>query len=408
MAEPTTLRNSPANPPGNSPAAPPTGASTPAPAAASSSAAAPAPPGAGAAKRKRLFRILAASVLAIGALTALWLWITSNQIGTDNAYVDADLVQVTPLFGGTVAAAYVSNTDPVKKGQLLVLLDDADARIALAQARADLGQVQRKVRGYFATDVALGGQVNSREADIAGAEAKLASAKADFDRARVDLERRQALAASGAVSGDELTQAQNAFATAQAALRSARAAREQAAAQHAAAIGQRSVNEALFEGASIEDNPEVVAARAKVEQAELNLSRTRIVAPVDGVIAKNAVQVGQQVQPGELLMSIVPLDAVYVSANYKEAQLRKVRIGQPAALTSDLYGRSVKYHGKVMGLGGGTGAAFALIPAQNATGNWIKVVQRLPVRISLDPKELAAHPLRVGLSMNVDIDVSKH
>jgi membrane fusion protein, multidrug efflux system len=400
MAEPTALHESPATALRSAPA-PPAGAPT-------SAAAAGASLGAGAARRKRLFGILAALVLAIGAVTALWLWITSNQIGTDNAYVDADLVQVTPLFGGPVAAAHVSNTDLVKKGQLLVLLDDADARIALAQARADLGQVQRKVRGYFATDVALGGQVDSREADIAGADARLASAQADFERARVDLERRQALAASGAVSGDELTQAQNAFATAQAGLRSATAGRGQAAAQHAAAIGQRSVNKALFEGASVEDNPEVVAARAKVEQAELNLSRTRIVAPVDGVIAKNAVQVGQQVQPGELLMSIVPLDAVYVSANYKEAQLRKVRIGQPAVLTSDLYGRSVKYHGKVMGLGGGTGAAFALIPAQNATGNWIKVVQRLPVRIALDPKELAAHPLRVGLSMNVDIDVSKH
>ena len=399
MAQSTTLHDSAATSLRSAP---------PPPAAAPSSAAAPGTsPGGAAARRKRLFGILAASVLLIGAVTVLWLWITFNQIGTDNAYVDADLVQVTPLFAGPVAAACVSNTDLVKKGRLLVLLDDADARIALAQARADLGQVQRKVRGYFATDVALGGQVDSREADIAGADAKLASAKADFERARVDLERRQALAASGAVSGDELTQAQNAFATAQAGLRSAKAAREQAAAQHAAAIGQRSVNKALFEGAGVDDNPEVVAARAKVEQAELNLSRTRIVAPVDGVIAKNAVQVGQQVQPGELLMSIVPLNAVYVSANYKEAQLRKVRIGQPAVLTSDLYGRSVKYHGKVVGLGGGTGAAFALIPAQNATGNWIKVVQRLPVRIALDPKELAAHPLRVGLSMNVDIDVSK-
>jgi membrane fusion protein, multidrug efflux system len=392
MAEPNTLRSSPVTPL--------TGAPPPA---------APAPaPGVAAAKRKRLFGILAASVLVLAAITALWLWITSDQISTDNAYVDADLVQVTPLFGGPVAAAYVSNTDLVKKGQLLVLLDDADARIALAQARADLGQVERKVRGYFASDVALGGQVNSREADIASADAKLASAKADFERARVDLERREALAASGAVSGDELTQAQNAFATAQAGLRSAAAAREQTLAQRAAAIGQRSVNKALFEGAGVADNPEVLAARAKVEQAELNLTRTRIVAPVDGVIAKNAVQVGQQVQPGELLMSIVPLKAVYVSANYKEAQLRKVRLGQPALLTSDLYGGSVKYHGKVVGLGGGTGAAFALIPAQNATGNWIKVVQRLPVRIALDPQELEAHPLRVGLSMNADIDVSKH
>jgi membrane fusion protein (multidrug efflux system) len=244
--------------------------------------------------------------------------------------------------------------------------------------------------------VALGGQVDSRNADIAGARARLASAKADFERARVDLERRQALAESGAVSGDELTRAQNAFATAQANLQSARAARLQATAQKAAAIGQRSVNKALIEGTSVDANPEVAAARAKVEQAELNLTRTRIVAPIDGVIAKNAVQVGQQVQMGQMLMTIVPVKSVYVNANYKEAQLRKVRIGQPAVLTSDLYGGSVKYHGRV-----------AIIPAQNATGNWIKVVQRLPVRIALDPNELEAHPLRVGLSMNVDIDVSR-
>jgi membrane fusion protein (multidrug efflux system) len=363
-------------------------------------------PSASPASRKRLFGILAA-VVALGALaTGIWLWVTADRVSTDNAYVDADLVQVTPLFGGPVAASYVSNTDLVKKGQLLVVLDDADARLALAQAKAELGQVQRKVRGYFASDAALGGQVNSRAADIAGATARLQSAKADFDRARVDLERRQALAASGAVSGDELTQAQNSFATAQAALQSALASRTQAIAQKAAAEGQRSVNKALFEHAGVDDNPEVAAARAKVEQAELNLARTRIAAPIDGVIAKNAVQVGQQVAPGQQLMSIVPIDTVYVNANYKEAQLRKVRIGQPALLTADLYGGSVKYHGKVVGIGGGTGAAFSLIPAQNATGNWIKVVQRLPVRIALDPKELAAHPLRVGLSMSADVDVS--
>jgi membrane fusion protein (multidrug efflux system) len=178
-------------------------------------------------------------------------------------------------------------------------------------------------------------------------------------------------------------------------------------AQKSAAIGQRSVNKALFEGATVDANPEVASARAKAEQAELNLARTRIVSPIDGVIAKNAVQVGQQVQPGQALMSIVPIHAVYISANFKEAQLRNVRVGQPAVLTADLYGGSVKYHGKVVGIGGGTGAAFALIPAQNATGNWIKVVQRLPVRIALDPQELKAHPLRVGLSMNADIDVSR-
>jgi len=358
-------------------------------------------------KRKRLFMILAAVIVLATFATLTWLWITAGQVTTDNAYVDADVALVTPLYGGPVAAAYVSNTDIVKKGQLLVALDSADAKLALAGAQAQLGQVQRKVQGYFANDAALGGQVSSRDADIAHAAAQLASAGADFTRARVELSRRQALSASGAVSGDELTQAQNAFSTAEAALAGAKAARAQAIAQKTAAIGQRSVNSALIEGASPEDNPEVAAERAKVAQAELNLERTRITAPIDGVVAKYAVQVGQQVQPGQTLMTIVPIEAVYVNANYKEAQLRQVRLGQPAVLTSVLYGGSVKYHGKVVGISGGTGAAFSLIPAQNATGNWIKVVQRLPVRIALDPAELRAHPLRVGLSMNTDIDVSR-
>jgi membrane fusion protein (multidrug efflux system) len=306
-----------------------------------------------------------------------------------------------------VAAVHVSNTDVVKKGQLLVELDSADAQLALAQARAELGQVQRKVQGYFANDTALGGQVLSRDADIAHATAQLASAQADFERARVDLKRRQALAESGAVSADEITQAQNAFSTSEAALAAARAARAQAAAQKSAAVGERSINNALIDGTSLDTNPEVAAARAKVAQAELNLARTRISAPIDGVVAKYSVQVGQQVQPGQILMTLVPIESVYVNANYKEAQLRKVRLGQPAVLTSDLYGRSVKYHGKVVGIGGGTGAAFSLIPAQNATGNWIKIVQRLPVRIALEPAELRANPLRVGLSMYTDIDVAQ-
>ena len=360
-----------------------------------------------AARRKRLFLILGAVVLAGVLGTSLWFWITAGEITTDNAYVDADVAQVTPLYGGPVAAAYVSNTDLVKKGELLVVLDGADAQIALAEAQAQLGQVQRKVQGYFANDAALGSQVISRGADIAHAAAGLSSAAADYQRARVDLTRRQALSASGAVSEDEITRAQNAFSAAQAALAGAQAAHAQAVAQKTTAIGQRSVNSALIEGTSADANPEVQAARAKLEQAELNVARTRITAPIDGVIGKNAVQIGQQVQPGQTLMTIVPIEAVYVNANYKEAQLRNVRIGEPAVLTSDLYGGAVKYHGKVVGIGGGTGAAFALIPAQNATGNWIKVVQRLPVRIALDPAELRAHPLRVGLSMTAVIDASR-
>jgi membrane fusion protein (multidrug efflux system) len=369
--------------------------------------AAPAESARPAARRKRLFLILAAVLVAGAVGTLIWLWVTAGEVKTDNAYVDADVAQVTPLYGGPVAAAYVSNTDVVKKGEVLVVLDSADAQIALAEAQAQLGQVERKVQGYFANDAALGSQVISREADIAHAAAQLASAEADFARARVELSRRQALSASGAVSGDELTQSQNAFSTAQAALAGARAARAQAVAQKTTAIGQRSINSALIEGASLDANPEVSAARAKLQQAELNLARTRITAPIDGVIVKNAVQVGQQVQTGQTLMTIVPIEEVYVNANYKEAQLRNVRIGEPAVLTSDLYGGAVKYHGKVVGIGGGTGAAFALIPAQNATGNWIKVVQRLPVRIALDPAELRAHPLRVGLSMNAVIDSSR-
>src|ERR1700722_17678429 len=351
--------------------------------------------------RKRLFVIFAAVLVVAALVTLTWFWITAGEVTTDNAYVDADVAQVTPLYGGPVAAAYVSNTDVVKKGQVLVVLDSADAKLALAQAEAQLGQVQRKVHGYFANDAALGGQVTSRDA------AQVASAEADFTRARVELSRRQALSASGAVSGDELTQAQNAFASAEASLAMAKAARAQASAQKTAALGERSVNSALIEGASPEENPEVAAERAKVAQAELNLERTRITAPIDGVVARYAVQVGQQVHPGQTLMTIVPIEAVYVNANYKEAQLRQVRLEQPAVLTSDLYGGSVKYHGKVVGIGGGTGGALSLIPAQNATGNWIKVVQRLPVRIALDPAELRAHPLRVGLSMNADIDVSR-
>jgi membrane fusion protein (multidrug efflux system) len=358
-------------------------------------------------RRKRLFLILALVLALVAIGTLSWFWVTANDITTDDAYVDADVAQVTPLFGGPVAAVHVSNTDVVKKGQLLVELDSADAQLALAQARAELGQVQRKVQGYFANDTALGGQVLSRDADIAHATAQLASVQADFERARVDLKRRQALAESGAVSADEITQAQNAFSTSEAALAAARAARAQAAAQKSAAVGERSINNALIDGTSLDTNPEVAAARAKVAQAELNLARTRISAPIDGVVAKYSVQVGQQVQPGQILMTLVPIESVYVNANYKEAQLRKVRLGQPAVLTSDLYGRSVKYHGKVVGIGGGTGAAFSLIPAQNATGNWIKIVQRLPVRIALEPAELRANPLRVGLSMYTDIDVAQ-
>jgi membrane fusion protein (multidrug efflux system) len=345
------------------------------------------------ASRKRLLTWLVVAV-AVAALAygAWWLVFAGKTVETDNAYVGADTAQVTPLVAGPVATVLVRETQIVRAGQPLVVLDDADARILVDQARAALGQAERKVRGYQANDAALAGQLDARDADIA-------RAKADLDRTRTDLQRRQALSASGAVSGDELTAAKNAFASAQAALAQAQAGRR-------AAEGDRQANSVLISGVSLEDNPEVAAARARLAAAELALSRTVIKAPIDGVISKKQVQVGQQAQVGAPLMAIVPTTDAYVDANFKEVQLKKVRIGQPVELTSDLYGGGVKFHGRVAGLSGGTGSAFSLIPAQNASGNWIKVVQRLPVRIRLDPRDLAAHPLRIGLSMKAAIDVS--
>jgi membrane fusion protein (multidrug efflux system) len=346
------------------------------------------------ARRKRLLTWLGAGV-AVAALGygGYSLAFAGRTVSTDNAYVGAETAQVTPLISGPVARVLVRETQVVKAGQPLVVLDDADQRIAVAQAEAALGEARRKVRGLAANDGALSGLVGARQAD-------LAKAQADVSRARTDLDRRQALAGSGAVSGDELTAAKNAFAGAQAGV-------AQASANLKAAQGTRQANLALISGQPLEQNPEVMAARAQLDAARLALSRTVIRAPLDGVVTKKAVQVGQQVQAGAPLMVVAPLGSAYVDANFKEGQLTKVRPGQPVVLTSDLYGSGVKFHGRVTGLSGGTGAAFSLIPAQNASGNWIKVVQRVPVRVQLDPRELSAHPLRVGLSMKTTIDVSR-
>jgi membrane fusion protein (multidrug efflux system) len=359
------------------------------------------------ASRRRLLTLLAAAVVVGVALyIPYWLLVARGHVFTDNAYVGADSAEVTPLITGPVAKVLVEETQPVKAGDVLVVLDDSDAQIAVAEARANLSDAERKIKGYFANDTALADQLAARQAEVDRADAAIASAEADLERARTDLTRRQALKESGAVSGDELTDAQNRFSTAQAALVSARAAKVQALATRGAAVGARAVNAAMIEGASVDDNPQVAAARARLRAAELTLSRTVLRAPFDGVVSKKSVELGQQVQAGAPLMTIVPVASAYVDANFKEAQLRTVAIGQPVVLTSDLYGGGVKFHGRVTGLSGGTGSAFSLIPAQNASGNWIKVVQRLPVRIRLDPGELARHPLRVGLSMKATIDTA--
>jgi len=342
-------------------------------------------------KRKKRLMLLAGVVLTLGkGYWAYDYFYASKFISTDNAYTAAETAQVTPAIGGIVREVRVTDTSYVHKGDVLVVLDDVDARLALAQAEAELGRAQRRVRGYVANDSSLAAQLAARSAD----EKRAAS---DLERAEIDLERRENLAESGSVSGDELTKARNAF-------ESARAQLAQARSNYSAAIGARDANAALIEGVSEETNPEVELARARRDQARVNLERTVIRAPVNGVVAKRSVQVGQQIQTGAPVLSIVPVDDVHVDANFKEGQLQRVRIGQPVEVTSDLYGSSVTYRGVVVGLSGGTGSTFAAIPAQNATGNWIKVVQRVPVRIKLDSADLEARPLQVGLSMEATID----
>jgi membrane fusion protein (multidrug efflux system) len=342
------------------------------------------PPGVSAEERRRILRarlfMLLGGVVVLAATgwLAWYLIVGINYMSTDDAYVDAATAQITPQIDGTVAAVPVFDTRHVRKGDVLVVIDPADAQIAVAQAEANYGEAVRKVQQDFAN------------ADEASAE--VASKQADLQRARIDYSRRAALSQTGAVSGDELSTARDALSTAEAAVN---AAQQQLAAQRA-----------VVQGTDVAHNPTVLSAKAVYDKARLDLSRTIVRSPVDGVVAQNTVRVGERVQVGALLMTVVPIAQAYVDANFKESELNHVHKGQKVTLCSDLYGSGVVYHGRVVGLGGGTGSAFALIPAQNATGNWIKVVQRLPVRVALDPKELQEHPLRVGLSMTATVDLS--
>lgn len=355
-------------------------------------------------RKKLLIALAAVVVISAASATAYGLLYGSNFVSTDNAYTAVEVAQVTPSVGGTISEVLVTDTQTVRKGDILVRIDQTDARLALAQAEADLGRAIRRVKGFMANDGSLNAQIKAREADEERAAAQLRSAEADFERAQIDLKRRAALSTSGSVSGDELTRAQNAFAAAKANLDAIRAAIAQARANRSTAISAREANAVLIDGTTVDTNPEVALARARSDQAAVDLERTVIRAPVDGIIAKRQVQVGQRVQAGTPLLSVVPVQEMHVDANFKEVQLKKVRIGQPVTLHADIYGKSVTYHGTVEGFSGGSGSAFSAIPAQNATGNWIKVVQRLPVRVKLDPAELLKNPLKVGLSMTAEID----
>ncbi len=359
--------------------------------------------------RGRLFAILGAVILVAGVGYILYdVLVLSHSVSTDDAYVGADMAQITPQVNGQVLQVNVADTQAVRAGEVLVVIDPADAKLGLAQAQADYGRAVRRVQQYMANNQAAGAQIQARDADLLRAKAQLAAAQSDVDRTALDLKRRQALSASGAVSGEELSTARNAYQTAIANLDGVKAAGAQDVANKTVAQGQLASSLALTQGSSLDENPEVTAAKAAVDVAKLNFSRTVLRAPFDGVVSQRNVQLGQRVAVGASLMSIVPISQVYVNANFKEVQLRKVEVGQPAELIADRYGKGVVFHGRVQGLSGGTGSSMALIPAQNATGNWIKVVQRLPVRIRLDPRELERHPLRVGLSMDVKVDVTAH
>jgi membrane fusion protein, multidrug efflux system len=329
-------------------------------------------------RRWRWLGALAAVLSTAGAVCgAYWAQVLRYHQATDDAYVGGNVVQITPQISGTVIAIGADDTQFVKAGQPLVRLDPADARVALDQAEAQLARTVRDVRNLYATSSQLAAAAQMRQTELAAAQS--------------DLARRQRLGATGAVSGEELQHASDAVKRAQAEL--------------IAAEQQLAANRARVDGTTLKDHPQVRDAAAAVRNAYLTLERTELAAPVAGLVARRNVQLGQRVSPGTPLMAVVPLDEVWVDANFKEPQLAHMRIAQPVKLTADLYGGRLVYHGTIAGFGAGTGAAFSLLPAQNATGNWIKIVQRVPVRIALDPHEIAAHPLQIGLSMKADVDV---
>ena len=357
------------------------------------------------ARRKKGLGILAVLIVIALVMYLIWSIFLNHSVSTDNAYVGAETASITSMVTGQVAEVLVSDTQQVKKGDVLVRIDARDAEIALAQAQAELLKAKRQYKQTAANSSSLNSQIFVSDDAIHSASAQVAKAQADLNKAQDELQRRQQLAASGAISKEELSTAQSAVNTAKASFDVAQAGLAQAKSSQKAAQSYKAANDALIQDSNENSTPDVLVAQARLQQAQLDLERTQIKAPFDDVVTRRNIQVGQRIAPGTSLMMVVPVSQLYVDANFKESQLAGVQAGQKVELTSDLYGDKVKFNGIVTGFSGGTGSAFALIPAQNATGNWIKVVQRLPVRIRLDPKQLAEHPLRVGLSMEATIDL---
>ena len=336
----------------------------------------PANPNAG----KRKIMLLALAVVV--ALGGAGVWAYHEFYGrwsesTDDAYVNGNVVEITPLVTGTVVSIGADDGDLVHEGQVLVNFDPNDAEIGLQSAQANLARTVRQVRGLYSNVDGMKAQVNAQQAEV--------------QKAQDNFNRRKNLAAGGAISQEELSHARDDLTSAQNALANAQQ--------------QLKTTNALVDDTVVSSHPDVMSAAAQLRQAYLNNSRSTLIAPVTGYVAKRSVQLGQRVQPGTALMAVIPLDQLWIDANFKETQLRDMRIGQPVDIEADLYGSDVKYSGTIDSLGAGTGSAFALLPAQNATGNWIKIVQRVPVRIHINAEELAKHPLRVGLSTQVEVNL---
>ncbi|MGN6093803.1 MAG: HlyD family efflux transporter periplasmic adaptor subunit, partial [Luteibacter jiangsuensis] len=330
-------------------------------------------------RRGFFLKLLVLVLVLAGIGWTVWYFVDGRWYeDTDDAYVNGNVVQITPQIAATVLSITADDGDLVHKGDVLVKLDDSDAQIAILSARAELANTVRRVRGLY-------NNVTSAQADVAVRQTAV-------DRARADYNRRRDLAKSGAISAEELSHALDTLTSAESSLASAKQA--------------YSTSKVLVDDTVVASHPDVRAAAAKLRSAYLEKARTVILAPVDGYVAKRSVQLGQRVQPGAALMAVVPLHEVWIDANFKETQLTHMRIGQPVDVTADVYGSDMVYKAKIRSLGVGSGSAFSLLPAQNATGNWIKIVQRVPVRVVFtDPKQLDEKPLRIGLSTKVTVSL---